>query len=89
VVERDIYPQIYQELENKGWRVHDKSQVREEVRVGKKRSDILLYDNKGDPLAVIEVKDEGPWPNHPCPQRGGWTWGRSSSRTASTTSLKS
>jgi len=62
VAERDIYPQIYQELENKGWKVHDKSQVREEMRVGKKRADILLYDNKGDPLAVIEVKDEGTKP---------------------------
>jgi hypothetical protein len=37
LAERDVYPWIYDELKKKGWKVHDKSQLREEVRAGRKR----------------------------------------------------
>lgn len=43
-------------------KIHDKSQVRKEVRVSKKISDTLLYDNKRGPLGIIEIKDEGTKP---------------------------
>ena len=64
---------IDKELERRGWNLNDKSQVEEEylIRFSKSETnevindrfiDYLLYDNVGDPIAIVEAKK---WSRNP------------------------
>ncbi len=57
--EVDVYPLVYEELEKRGWNTLDASQVAKKVKINGREADLVLYDNKGEPLAVIELKKEG------------------------------
>lgn len=58
-VEDDIYPWVFEHLKNMRWKVTDTSQVAKKVNVNGKEADLVLFDNKGEPLAVIELKKRG------------------------------
>ncbi len=55
-IEDDVYPWVFKHLENMGWNTADTSQVARKVKVNGREADLVLYDNKREPLAVIELK---------------------------------
>lgn len=56
--EEDLYPWVFEQLKKMRWNTSDTAQIAKKVKVDGREADLVLYDNKGIPLAVIELKKE-------------------------------